>query len=741
MTQEDIDTKDLYPQGDDLEKQIRGRHRVGSLWRNLFILATVTAIIVLMVLLLTIINQSFGLTAVQSEFPEEDLVRQYYSEEILTASNVEASEDDQKLANNIGATANSTGFFGYAFYINNTDKLKALSLDGIAPSAETANSGQYPLTRPLYIYTSQDILEERPQVASFINFYLENMNEVVDTIGYFPVDAELEAESKQILADALAEAGVQAGDPAQASGNIVATGSSTVFPVSGAMAEGFKAAGFGGSVDVGSIGTGGGFNAFCKENLPDIDIVNASRPVSQLEFDACRVNGRQLVEFRIGTDALAVVVNKDADFVDNVSLEEAQRMYIETTNWSEVNPSWPEEPISRFVPTQFSGTMDFFIDEVYHQELSDLSSAILVGILQDNISTGLGRRLERDQRFFEDRLVFEDPALWEEVCASETPSTGCTLPARSQQDIYRLVQERVVVPAVVEAWFLVDSIFNRDEIVLEAASKYPNAQLEFRSWLSPEFVVSPQSSTPELAGIRTALLGTLWVILITMLVSFPVGVGAAIYLEEYADHTKWYNRIIQTNINNLAGVPSIIYGMLGLAVFVRVLEPITSGAAFGVVEAGATANGRTVLSAGLTLALLILPIIIIAAQESIRAVPSSLRQASYGLGATRWQTIWNHVLPNALPGILTGTIISMSRAIGETAPLVVVGASTFITVDPTGPFSKFTVLPIQIFQWTTRPQSTFRNIAGAAIIILLILLLVLNASAVIIRNRTSKRMG
>jgi phosphate transport system permease protein len=181
--------------------------------------------------------------------------------------------------------------------------------------------------------------------------------------------------------------------------------------------------------------------------------------------------------------------------------------------------------------------------------------------------------------------------------------------------------------------------------------------------------------------------------------------------------------------------------MLGLAVFVRALEPITSGAIFGVVDDATTANGRTILSAGLTLGLLILPIIIISAQESIRAVPGSLRQASFGLGATRWQTIWHHVLPNALPGILTGAIISMSRAIGETAPLVVIGASTFITVDPTGPFSKFTVLPIQIFQWTTRPQGAFHNIAAAAIIALLILLLILNASAVIIRNRTSKRMA
>jgi phosphate transport system permease protein len=299
----------------------------------------------------------------------------------------------------------------------------------------------------------------------------------------------------------------------------------------------------------------------------------------------------------------------------------------------------------------------------------------------------------------------------------------------------------VVVPRVVESWFLIDSVLNRAEILHETGQKHPDAALEFRAWLSPEFLVTPQSSQPELAGVRTAILGTLWVIAITMAFAFPFGVGAAIYLEEYADQSKWYNRLIQTNINNLAGVPSIIYGMLGLAVFVRALEPITSGALLGVVDDATTANGRTILSAGLTLGLLILPIIIISAQESIRAVPGSLRQASFGLGATRWQTIWHHVLPNALPGILTGTIISMSRAIGETAPLVVVGASTFITADPTGPFSKFTVLPIQIFQWTTRPQGAFRNIAGAAIIVLLILLLALNAAAVIMRNRSSKKMS
>src|SRR5690606_25218430 len=182
-----------------------------------------------------------------------------------------------------------------------------------------------------------------------------------------------------------------------------------------------------------------------------------------------------------------------------------------------------------------------------------------------------------------------------------------------------------------------------------------------------------QSSQPELAGVRTAILGSLWTIVITIAVAFPVGVGASIYLEEYA-RSNWINRLIQTNINNLAAVPSIIYGMLGLVLFVRLLEPLTSGTLFGLADP-TTANGRTILSAGLTLALLILPLLIINAQEAIRAVPNSLRQASYGLGATKWQTIWHHVLPSALPGMLTGAILSISRAIGETAPLVVIGAA------------------------------------------------------------------
>lgn len=310
---------------------------------------------------------------------------------------------------------------------------------------------------------------------------------------------------------------------------------------------------------------------------------------------------------------------------------------------------------------------------------------------------------------------------------------------RSRSEVYALVIDRVVEPKVKQTWPLFDSLVHRDEVLAEIAAKYPEAEVRFLSWINSKFLTTPQSSQAERAGVRTAILGSLWIISITIAVAFPVGVCAAIYLEEYA-RDNWINRLIRTNINNLAGVPSIIYGMLGLAIFVRALEPLTSGAAFGLVEDPTMANGRTILSAGLTLALLILPVIIINGQEAIRAVPSSLREAGLALGATRWQTVWAHVLPNALPGILTGTILAISRAIGETAPLVVVGASTFVIRDPSDPFSKFTALPIQIYQWTSRPQPEFRNIAAAAIIVLLALLLTLNATAILLRNRYSRRL-
>ncbi|MEM8863378.1 MAG: phosphate ABC transporter permease PstA, partial [Chloroflexota bacterium] len=360
----------------------------------------------------------------------------------------------------------------------------------------------------------------------------------------------------------------------------------------------------------------------------------------------------------------------------------------------------------------------------------------LVAVIGEKLGRGRGRALERDQRFLADGFLFDNQEAFDAACAEAEPALACSAPVRDRANLLEVIDAEIVVPQVEETWTLYDSVFNRNEIVLQAAEKHPNAVVEFKSWLTGDFLTNPQSSEAELAGVRTAIRGTLFVVLVTFVFSFPIGVGAAIYMEEYADHTKWYNKIIQTNISNLAGVPSIIYGMLGLTVFVRLLLPITSGQIFGQVAEGTDPSGRTVISAGLTLGLLILPIIIINAQEAIRAVPGSIRRAGMGLGATKWQTTWAHVLPQALPGILTGTILAMSRAVGETAPLLVVGASTVISRDPTF-FSRFTVLPIQIYQWTSRPQAEFQHIAAAAIVVLLVILLTLNASAIFLRNRYS----
>ena len=308
------------------------------------------------------------------------------------------------------------------------------------------------------------------------------------------------------------------------------------------------------------------------------------------------------------------------------------------------------------------------------------------------------------------------------------------LAERDRAALLSLVYERILNRKVVASSTLVEALFDRKTFEADALAKSPGAQFQFRSWVSSDFLTEPMSSQALFAGVRTAILGSLMLIGLTIAIALPIGTGAAIYLQEYADKSL-INRIIETNIYNLAGVPSIVYGMLGLAVFVRALEPLTSGAIFGPTDS----NGRTILSAALTMALLVLPLIIVNAQEALKAVPDSLRQAAYGVGATRWQTIWHHVLPQAIPGILTGSILAVSRAIGETAPLIVIGASTFITADPSGPFSSFTALPIQIYNWTVQPQTEFHNLAGAAILVLLIMLLTLNASAIILRNRLSAR--
>ncbi|MFM9133400.1 MAG: phosphate ABC transporter permease PstA, partial [Actinomycetota bacterium] len=220
-----------------------------------------------------------------------------------------------------------------------------------------------------------------------------------------------------------------------------------------------------------------------------------------------------------------------------------------------------------------------------------------------------------------------------------------------------------------------------------------------------------------------AVFGSLWVVGVTAAISLPLGIGAAIYLEEFARKDRWYNRLVELNVQNLAAVPSVVFGILGLAFIKR----------------GPLGLGSTVLTAALVLTMLVLPTVVIVSREAIRAVPDSLRQGSLALGATRWQTVQRQVLPNAMPGILTGTILSVSRALGESAPLLMLGALTFITFNPTGLDSAYTVLPIQIFSYISNAKQEFKPLAAAAIIVLLAVLLALNATAIFLRNKYQKR--
>ena len=700
--------------GEGYKSGLGRRHKIGTAMRIIFQLSTIIGIVALTSLLYNIINGAFGFVAIQNTTNPDALVMAIEEDRMLNAPKLVASEDDDMLALGVASDPNAIGFFGYAFYQKNADTLKVLPIDGVEPSQQSVDSGTYSLARPLFIYSDAEIMAEKPAVADFVNFYLTHANEEIGDVGYFPISDEAMSTSMFTWLDA-AGAGASGAesvvwpevDPAATDGTILTAGSSTVAPLTERLGGRFKQEGFPGEVAVESIGSKAGIRRFCVEG--DTDIANASRAMKRAEADVCVNEEREPLEFRVGSDAVAVVVSQQNEFVKELTTEQLRQIFTTAENWSDVNPAWPDEPIVRYIPSIDSGTLDFFVETVFNRELKDLPKETLMAALQGNVSKGLYRRFEADQPFEE----------------------------RTRDSVYELVLERVVEPQVVKTWSLVDSILHRDAIAAEAAAEFPDAEVQFVSWIKSNFITSPQSSEPEKAGVRTAILGSLWTMFITFIFAFPLGVGAAIYLEEYAADTK-INRIIQTNINNLAGVPSIIYGMLGLAIWVRALEPLTSGSMFGVADP-TTANGRTILAAGMTLGLLVLPLIIINSQEAIRAVPNSLRQASYGVGATQWQTIWTHVLPNAMPGILTGTILAISRAIGETAPLVVVGASTFITVDPTSPFSKFTTLPIQIYQWTSRPQGEFRNIAAAAILVLLTMLLALNATAVILRNRYSRR--
>lgn len=242
------------------------------------------------------------------------------------------------------------------------------------------------------------------------------------------------------------------------------------------------------------------------------------------------------------------------------------------------------------------------------------------------------------------------------------------------------------------------------------------------SHLSVDFLMNLPSRFARKAGILSAWTGTLWMFVLTALVAIPLGIGAGVYLEEYGKKSRWA-QFLEVNISNLAGIPSIIYGLLGLGVFVRAMQ-----------------MGEVILAGALTLSLLILPIIIVSTREAIKAVPSSIREAAYGLGATKWQVIWTQVLPASMGGLMTGVILALSRAIGETAPLIVVGALAYVPFVAKSPMDSYTVLPMQIFNWVSRPQKEFAEIAAAAILILLLITFLLNGIAVYIRNKGQQKV-
>lgn len=276
---------------------------------------------------------------------------------------------------------------------------------------------------------------------------------------------------------------------------------------------------------------------------------------------------------------------------------------------------------------------------------------------------------------------------------------------------------RMIVNKVFKALFFLATLF----ALLALGVLFYRIFTQGIGFLSIDFFLNFGSRFPEKAGIKAALIGSLWMMAVVAPVSLILGVGSAIYLEEYAKKGK-INDFIRMNISNLAGVPSVVFGLLGLTIFVRAL-----------------ALGNSILAAGFTMSLLILPVIIVSSQEAIRAVPKDLREASYGMGATKWQTIARVVLPSAIPGILTGAILALSRAIGETAPLVVIGIPVIIQFVPENLLSQFTAMPMQIFDWAKRPQEAFQSVAAAGIIVLMVFLLLMNSIAVFIRNKFQKR--
>jgi phosphate transport system permease protein len=300
-----------------------------------------------------------------------------------------------------------------------------------------------------------------------------------------------------------------------------------------------------------------------------------------------------------------------------------------------------------------------------------------------------------------------------EAASAQLPAVGAIPPADAGRRVKDLAFRLILIGCVLASAAMLGMLFY--DVIKEGAGR-----------LSVDFIANqPSRLTTRIAssGLASALWGTIWLMGVCAAFIIPVGVATAVYLEEYADNTRWWNRAIEVNIQNLAAVPSVVYGLLGLAFLVR----------------GPLSLGRVVLAGALTLGLLVLPVVIIAGREAIRAVPPSIREGSMALGATQWQTIWKQVLPSSIPGVATGVILALSRAAGETAPLLVVGAAGFVAFNPDGIFSEFTALPIQIFVWSTDSDPQFKTLAAAGILVLMILIVLMNSVAIWLRNRYERK--
>jgi phosphate transport system substrate-binding protein len=301
-------------------------------------------------------------------------------EALLSAANLQLSEDDNVLVQGVSGDQYAIGYFGFAYFEENAGRLRDLAIEGVAPTVDTVNAGDYPLARPLFIYSDAGIMAAKPQVADFINFYLTFVNDEVIDVGYFPASEQALNRAKVNWLNGMGiEVVLPEVNPLETTGNIIVAGSSTVFPLTERMAERFRDEGYGGNITIDSIGSGAGFERFCKAG--ESDISNASRPIRDSEVESCRAIGREPIEFRVGTDALAMVVNPGNDWVgpEGVTLEELAKLFSnEVTNWNEVNPAWPAQPVKRFSPGTDSGTFDYFIEEVMDPAFPDAGEEALL---------------------------------------------------------------------------------------------------------------------------------------------------------------------------------------------------------------------------------------------------------------------------------------------------------------------------------------------------------------------------